>query len=118
MPKAQSKTRKHHTTVAIAAVVVMLVILVSNITTYMLTKNHYMKRYEGVCRTIESKQICSGELIGLSEEDATKLAEDKGFIPRVLNRDGSDIFHTFDLNSLHVNLYVRDDTVKRVDFDR
>lgn len=94
----------------------LLLTLVIGFGAHVVIKDHYAKRDSGVCRTIDSKRICLGALVGLSEKDAIELAENEGFNPAVVQRDGKNILRTLEGDPLRVDLWVESDTVVGAEF--
>lgn len=64
---------------------------------------------EPVC--IDENATPAPEFVGLSEEDATELTEERGLEIRVVGRDGECQAVTMDLREDRVNLELADDVV-------
>jgi len=60
--------------------------------------------------TEESAEV----LVGLSEDDATEAAEERGWTIRVVQRDGEDLPATMDLRPDRVNVEVTDGSVTSI----
>lgn len=68
------------------------------------------------CETINQKQICGSDYIGLAESEAVAKAEAEGLVSRVVERDGQAQVITLDLRSDRLNFTITNGSVTKVDF--
>lgn len=68
------------------------------------------------CKTIEEKEVCAKDYVGLSETEAVSKAEEKEIASRVIERDGKGLLVNSDRNENRLNFTVENGIVTKVEF--
>lgn len=71
---------------------------------------------KGECKTIEEKEICTGDYVGLSESEAANKAKSANQVYRIVERDGEGLPINSDRNQYRLNFTVSNDKVIKAEF--